>query len=571
MYLYLQVSLNHLEDEVRNPDVFCLTDIYHPNIDPAESGCSNDSNICFNMFDIPISAFGFEGIATGLIFLLNHPNLEDPLSPYFEGYEDMFVFEENVKKYMRGEEVEGREFKSGFRFVDGVTTEVKLITDKPPSEEAAVDGNNDNATSETAIENSDTTTEAKETNATVPHATETTVTQANDTVDNVTEIHATEANVTEANDTETNRTENNTNEAIINETNPTEANEDKTYATESNVTEANANEPLKTEGIEDKTNATEANVTEAYATEANEAKPNATTVNVTESNKIEPLAIEANAAKTNETEANITEAKETETNITEAKETETNITEAKETEANITEAKETETNSTQAIVTEANVNTDDVAKSDALNDAENDKTVTENAHTADTITTEASEIVTDIQTELITSAMAISEHANKSPIVESESDTLDKDDPSSESIDELDEEFGVLDVIYIGDESFLVYKESADIVFDVDETPQVWMDDETVIIDTVDKVEDSEQDTATQNIANNDEGGVTCERVQVWLNSNESVDGKTDTAEGHTDPATTPRHNRLRRFHSAFAKFLFLFNCSVRAYRRVQL
>ena len=96
------------------PEVFCETDIYHPNIDSTEIEYAGSSNVCLNLLDSGTWSrkFGLEGAVLGLIFLLHNPNLSDPLAPDIARDEENF--EENVKKYMRGEDVEGRIFTADF-------------------------------------------------------------------------------------------------------------------------------------------------------------------------------------------------------------------------------------------------------------------------------------------------------------------------------------------------------------------------------------------------------------------------------------------------------------------------
>ena len=95
--------------------MFCETDIYHPNIDTTEIEYdSSSSNVCLNILDSGTWSrkFGLEGAVLGLVFLLHNPNLADPLAPDIDRDEE--TFEENVKKYMMGEEVEGRTFTADF-------------------------------------------------------------------------------------------------------------------------------------------------------------------------------------------------------------------------------------------------------------------------------------------------------------------------------------------------------------------------------------------------------------------------------------------------------------------------
>ena len=88
------------------PNVTCKTQIYHPNID--ECG-----EICLNLFNEWAETNTLEDCVQGLLFLLYNPNLEDPLSPWFdpESDTDLEVFAENVRLSLEGGEVEGNEFE----------------------------------------------------------------------------------------------------------------------------------------------------------------------------------------------------------------------------------------------------------------------------------------------------------------------------------------------------------------------------------------------------------------------------------------------------------------------------
>ncbi|XP_046553461.1 NEDD8-conjugating enzyme UBC12-like [Haliotis rubra] len=91
------------------PVIRCETHIYHPNIDPTEE--CDDTNICLNMFnsDEWQEAYGVDGLVQGLLFLFYEPNLEDPLSPYFDSTSEV-DFEMNVLASLKGEIVEGVQY-----------------------------------------------------------------------------------------------------------------------------------------------------------------------------------------------------------------------------------------------------------------------------------------------------------------------------------------------------------------------------------------------------------------------------------------------------------------------------
>ena len=90
-----------------HPDVICLTDIYHPNVD---IDVLDEHNICLNLFDEWNRSFGLEDCIQGLLFLLYQPNLSDPISGFFNCNIDWDTFEHNVQKSLNGECVDGYSF-----------------------------------------------------------------------------------------------------------------------------------------------------------------------------------------------------------------------------------------------------------------------------------------------------------------------------------------------------------------------------------------------------------------------------------------------------------------------------
>jgi len=100
------------------PTVICGTQIYHPNID--ENG-----EICLNLFSEWAETNTLEDCIQGLLFLLYNPNLEDPLSPWFdpEFDTDLEVFAENVRLSLEGGVVEGNQFERNLVVEDSVTGE----------------------------------------------------------------------------------------------------------------------------------------------------------------------------------------------------------------------------------------------------------------------------------------------------------------------------------------------------------------------------------------------------------------------------------------------------------------
>ena len=96
---------------VSPPVVRCLTPIYHPNIDPTDA-LEDSTNICLDMFDDDNwnDVYGLDGTLQGILFLFYHPNIDDPLSPYFEPSLSEDEFKDNVMRSLRGENVEGVQY-----------------------------------------------------------------------------------------------------------------------------------------------------------------------------------------------------------------------------------------------------------------------------------------------------------------------------------------------------------------------------------------------------------------------------------------------------------------------------
>lgn len=88
---------------VMPPRIKCLTHVYHPNID-------HFGEICLSLLDDWSSDYNcLLHCIHGLVFLMKHPNLEDPLSPYFcpEDADDMETFYKNVKISLEGGVIDG--------------------------------------------------------------------------------------------------------------------------------------------------------------------------------------------------------------------------------------------------------------------------------------------------------------------------------------------------------------------------------------------------------------------------------------------------------------------------------
>ena len=92
--------------ETNPPRIRCLTEVYHPNIDQIDEYSEGD--ICLNMLDELWSPeLTLEDYVQGLLFMFYEPNPEDPLNPAFCGDEDPEMMSYNIRRSMRGKEVDG--------------------------------------------------------------------------------------------------------------------------------------------------------------------------------------------------------------------------------------------------------------------------------------------------------------------------------------------------------------------------------------------------------------------------------------------------------------------------------
>lgn len=88
------------------PHCTCLTKIYHPNIDL-------EGNVCLNILRVdwkPI--LGINIVLIGLRVLFLDPNANDPLNKdaAYVMYNDLTLFKANVKKSLKGGNVDGQSF-----------------------------------------------------------------------------------------------------------------------------------------------------------------------------------------------------------------------------------------------------------------------------------------------------------------------------------------------------------------------------------------------------------------------------------------------------------------------------
>ncbi|XP_060078872.1 uncharacterized protein LOC132558342 [Ylistrum balloti] len=112
------------------PEVRCLTEIYHPNIDTDDTD-SEGSNICVSLLEQGEwdSNMTLEHCVQAILFLFFNPNWNDALSPLFSPDLTDSEFEENVKISIEGGCIEGKDFERNY----GLPEVDKIINDADES------------------------------------------------------------------------------------------------------------------------------------------------------------------------------------------------------------------------------------------------------------------------------------------------------------------------------------------------------------------------------------------------------------------------------------------------------
>lgn len=110
------------------PQVICLDRVYHPNIDPLENADvpdARDGNVCVTLLDDWDPKMDLDHIVMAILFLIYNPCVEDALSPYFDGSEldEAETFENNVRKTLRGESLDGNSWPRLLVTDDGIASE----------------------------------------------------------------------------------------------------------------------------------------------------------------------------------------------------------------------------------------------------------------------------------------------------------------------------------------------------------------------------------------------------------------------------------------------------------------
>ena len=132
--------------DVNPPKIRCLTKVYHPNIDQIDEYSEGD--ICLNLIDeLWTPELTLEDYVQGLLFMFYNPNVEDPLNPAFCGDEDEDRLRYNVRRSMRGKEVEGIEYDQvlpdGYESDDGESYEDEFEGKKTKDDTSISDGESD--------------------------------------------------------------------------------------------------------------------------------------------------------------------------------------------------------------------------------------------------------------------------------------------------------------------------------------------------------------------------------------------------------------------------------------------
>lgn len=91
------------------PRIICGKKVYHPNID-------DEGEICLStLSEWSAKHNDLLDCVQGLLFILQNPNLDDPLSPYFAPGENVHDFHENIKIAVQGGEVCGTQFDNLYK------------------------------------------------------------------------------------------------------------------------------------------------------------------------------------------------------------------------------------------------------------------------------------------------------------------------------------------------------------------------------------------------------------------------------------------------------------------------
>nr|KAG5706276.1 hypothetical protein BaRGS_026058 [Batillaria attramentaria] len=89
----------------RVPQVVCLTNFYHPNIDPEDIESADEecySNICVSLLDEWDASMTLDHVVMAILFLMYNPAIDDALSPHFDSCITWEEYEENVLRSLKG-------------------------------------------------------------------------------------------------------------------------------------------------------------------------------------------------------------------------------------------------------------------------------------------------------------------------------------------------------------------------------------------------------------------------------------------------------------------------------------
>jgi hypothetical protein len=118
LLFHFQFDIVELLYPLLQPNIKCITPIYHPNIDTLETD-ENDliSNVCVSILDDWTPVNGLDDCVQALLFLFHQPNTSDSLR-VVDGDIQENQFLENVKISLEGGTVENCNFQPNYGWVE---------------------------------------------------------------------------------------------------------------------------------------------------------------------------------------------------------------------------------------------------------------------------------------------------------------------------------------------------------------------------------------------------------------------------------------------------------------------
>ena len=117
-HFFFQFDIVELFYPVLQPNIKCITPIYHPNIDTMVRD-DNDliSNVCVSILDDWRPVNGLDDCVQAILFLFHQPNTSDSLRMANDDIQEA-QFLENVRVSLRGGFVEGCYFKPNYGWTE---------------------------------------------------------------------------------------------------------------------------------------------------------------------------------------------------------------------------------------------------------------------------------------------------------------------------------------------------------------------------------------------------------------------------------------------------------------------